>query len=433
MNDRQERGGNSGQPAQERFQLQIDEKDLATGQLNVPGRRKAQAPYGGGPGSDKGYMTEKERREEAKAHKKRDKLKARKNKRIFSLVWLCMVVLVSLTLASYLIKGSNDFLAVGRPEGTTTVTIPDTGITDVDQLAQLLYDSGTIDQPQFFSLYCKVKSMDQADFDLIDTGDYTLATNLDYEDLINTLQSGNVILEEVNVTIPEGYNVLEIAAELEKNEVCDAQEFLDYVNSGDFTNYEEVAQIGDMSDRYYALEGYLFPDTYTFYKNDDLDMVIGKMLNNFHEKMSEDIREQINASGMTMDQVINLASIIQNEAANASDMYMVSAVLHNRLDWGAEAGIYTLGCDSTMFYPYRNAAAVPETGALSYGNYNTYELQGLPPGPISNPGMDAIMAALKPSAEGSSYLYFCHAADGTAYYASNEYDHMYNRQLAGLD
>ena len=86
-----------------------------------------------------------------------------------------------------------------------------------------------------------------------------------------------------------------------------------------------------------------------------------------------------------------------------------------------------------MFYPYRNAAAVPESGALSYGNYNTYELQGLPPGPISNPGMDAIMAALKPSAEGSSYLYFCHAADGTAYYASNEYDHMYNRQLAGLD
>ena len=398
MNDRQERGGNSGQPAQERFRLQIDEKDLATGQLNVPGRRKAQSPYGGGPGSDKGYMTEKERREEAKAHKKRDKLKARKNKRIFSLVWLCMVVLVSLTLASYLIKGSNDFLAVGRPEGTTTVTIPDTGITDVDQLAQLLYDSGAIDQPQFFSLYCKVKSMDQADFDLIDTGDYTLATNLDYEDLINTLQSGNVILEEVNVTIPEGYNVLEIAAELEKNEVCDAQEFLD-----------------------------------SFYKNDDLDMVIGKMLNNFHEKMSEDIREQINASGMTMDQVINLASIIQNEAANASDMYMVSAVLHNRLDWGAEAGIYTLGCDSTMFYPYRNAAAVPETGALSYGNYNTYELQGLPPGPISNPGMDAIMAALKPSAEGSSYLYFCHAADGTAYYASNEYDHLYNRQLAGLD
>ena len=100
MNDRQERGGNSGQPAQERFQLQIDEKDLATGQLNVPGRRKAQSPYGGGPGSDKGYMTEKERREEAKAHKKRDKLKARKNKRIFSLVWLCMVVLVSLTLAT---------------------------------------------------------------------------------------------------------------------------------------------------------------------------------------------------------------------------------------------------------------------------------------------------------------------------------------------
>ena len=414
------------------FKLQIDERDLATGNIDLPQRRRSQPTPNAPTAHDQGYLTEKERKAEKKAHKKRDKLKARKNKRVFSLVWICMVVLVSLTLASYLVQGSNDFLAVGRAEGTTTVNIPEGGLTDVDQLAQILYDSGAINKPEFFSLYCKI-TMDEEELSWISSGAYELETNKDYEDLINTLQGGNEVKEEVTVTIPEGYNALEIAAVLEENEVCDAQEFLDYLNTGDFTNYEEVAQIGDTSGRYYALEGYLFPDTYTFYKNDDLDMVIGKMLNNFHEKMSEDIREQINASGMTMDQVINLASIIQNEAANASDMYMVSAVLHNRLDWGAEAGIYTLGCDSTMFYPYRNAAAVPESGALSYGNYNTYELQGLPPGPISNPGMDAIMAALKPSAEGSSYLYFCHAADGTAYYASNEYDHMYNRQLAGLD
>ena len=322
---------------------------------------------------------------------------------------------------------------MGRAEGTTTVNIPEGGLTDVDQLAQILYDSGAINKPEFFSLYCKI-TMDEEELSWISSGAYELETNKDYEDLINTLQGGNEVKEEVTVTIPEGYNALEIAAVLEENEVCDAQEFLDYLNTGDFTNYEEVAQIGDTSGRYYALEGYLFPDTYTFYKNDDLDMVIGKMLNNFHEKMTEDILNSVAQSDYTLDEIITLASIIQNEAADSNDMYKVSAVLHNRLEWGGQQDIYVLGCDSTVYYPYRNAAAVPTSDALSYGNYNTYDIQGLPPGPISNPGIDAIMAALRPSTDGNApyYLYFCHAADGTAYYATNQWDHEYNLQLAGL-
>ena len=271
-------------------------------------------------------------------------------------------------------------MAVGRAEGTTTVNIPEGGLTDVDQLAQILYDSGAINKPEFFSLYCKI-TMDEEELSWISSGAYELETNKDYEDLINTLQGGNEVKEEVTVTIPEGYNALEIAAVLEENEVCDAQEFLDYLNTGDFTNYEEVAQIGDTSGRYYALEGYLFPDTYTFYKNDDLDMVIGKMLNNFHEKMTEDILNSVAQSDYTLDEIITLASIIQNEAADSNDMYKVSAVLHNRLEWGGQQDIYVLGCDSTVYYPYRNAAAVPTSDALSYGNYNTYDIQGLPPGP----------------------------------------------------
>lgn len=415
------------------FKLQIDERDLATGNIDLPQRRRSQPTPYAPTANDQGYLTEKERKAEKKAHKKRDKLKARKNKRVFSLVWICMVVLVSLTLASYLVQGSNDFLAVGRAEGTTTVNIPEGGLTDVDQLAQILYDSGAINKPEFFSLYCKI-TMDEEELSWISSGAYELETNKDYEDLINTLQGGNEVKEEVTVTIPEGYNALEIAAVLEENEVCDAQEFLDYLNTGDFTNYEEVAQIGDTSGRYYALEGYLFPDTYTFYKNDDLDMVIGKMLNNFHEKMTEDILNSVAQSDYTLDEIITLASIIQNEAADSNDMYKVSAVLHNRLEWGGQQDIYVLGCDSTVYYPYRNAAAVPTSDALSYGNYNTYDIQGLPPGPISNPGIDAIMAALRPSTDGSApyYLYFCHAADGTAYYATNQWDHEYNLQLAGL-
>ena len=116
---------------------------------------------------------------------------------------------------------------------------------------------------------------------------------------------------------------------------------------------------------------------------------------------------------MTLDQVVTLASIIQREAANTQDMANVSAVLHNRLAFGAEYGIYRLQCDSTTFYPYKREEDVPASGALAYGNYDTYEVQGLPAG-------------------APYYLYFCHASDGTAYYATNEADHQYNLQLAGL-
>ncbi len=358
------------------FKLNIDERDLATGSIDVQERR-GQPPrpeYS----ANKAFLTDKERRQEEKAHKKRDRLKARKNRRVFSLVWLCMVLLVSFTLASYLITGSNDFFAVGRSEGTTEVTIPEN--VTIDELTQIVYDAGAIKEPEFLQLFCNV-TVDEEELGWFQPGVYQLETNMDYQDIISTLQGGNETREVVTVTFPEGMTVLQVAALLEENEVCSQEDFLTAVNSSDFDGYDGIA-----------------------------------------------------ASGMTLDQIVTMASIIQREAANTQDMANVSAVLHNRLDFGGEYGIYRLECDSTIYYPYQRAEDVPETGALSYGNYDTYEVQGLPAGAICNPGLDAIEAALNPNTEGdaANYLYFCHAADGTAYYATNADDHAYNLQLAGL-
>ncbi len=415
------------------FKVNIDERDLATGTFDPSQYTEGRPSYGEpAPSKTAYYASEKERKAEQKAHKKRDKLKARKNKRIFSLVWLCMVLLLAFTLASYLIGGSNDFFAVGRNEGSTEVELP--AKLDADSLAELLYQRGAISKPEFFSLYCKI-TVDDDEWEWFEPGVYRIGTNLDYEDLINTLQGGNETKEEVRVTFPEGVNMLEVAQILAENEVCTQEDFLNAVNTVDFTNYDIIAQLGDTSGKYYKLEGYLFPDTYDFYKGEEVESVIGKMLNNFQTKMSDTTLSLVEQSGMTLDQIITLASIIQGEAANASDMYNVSAVLHNRLSFGADYGIYRLQCDSTSTYPYKNPQAVPESGALSYGNYDTYQIDGLPAGAICNPGMEAIMAALKPSKEGDApnYLYFCHAEDGTAYYATNEDDHWYNRELAGLN
>ena len=147
--------------------------------------------------------------------------------------------------------------------------------------------------------------------------------------------------------------------------------------------------------------------------------------------MDEELQEQIANSGMSMDEVLTLASIIQMEAADADDMYLVSSVLHNRLENGAQYDIYTLDCDSTMYYPYRTKEQVPEDQRETFvSTYNTYNLGGLPAGPICNPGLDAVKAALNP--ESTNYYYFCHDAEGNAYYARTSSEHEQNLVKAGL-
>lgn len=414
------------------FKVSIDERDLMTSAMELDRERRSQpVTYGEPPSGRKAALTPKELRAEKKAHKKRNRVKARKNKRVFAFMWLCMVLLVSFTFASYLISGANDFFGAGRRAGKVDITIPEGKLTE-DGLADILYEAGVIDKPEFFSLYCKIKE-DMEDF--LPGLRPQVDMNLDYEGLITVLQDGGGDMEVVQVVFPEGSTALQIANLLEENEVCTAQEFLNELNTGDYTNYDMIGMMGETTGRYYKLEGYLFPDTYQFYKGEELDSVVGKLLWNFQRKMDDRLRERVAASGMTMDEVVILASIIQAEAASTSDMFDVSAVLHNRLDFGEDYGIFNLECDSTSFYPYKNAKEMEELGnTLSHGAYDTYAFSGLPAGAICNPGIDAINAALKPRTgeDADRYLYFCHSDEGVAYYATNAEDHEYNKMLAGL-
>ena len=336
-----------------------------------------------------------------------------------------MVILVSLTLASYLIGGSNDFLGVDRTDSEVEVTIPE-NVTQ-DQLTDILYKSHAIDKPEFFSLFCKFTT----EMEYFEPGTYTIKTNYDYKQLVNTLQSGPDLGEEITVMFREGITVQQLAALLEENGLHTADEILEACNSSDYDGYSDVAAITNTSDRYYKLEGYLFPDTYQFFENDTVESILDRFLNNFENKLTDEMRDDIAKSGYTTDQIITLASIIQAEAADTKDMYKVSAVLHNRLESGAEHDIYTLDCDSTVYYPYKTANDAPE-GFVS--SYSTYDNNGLPAGPICNPGLDAIMAAIYPSTSDDcrNAYYFCHDSNGKAYYASTMDDHLMNMAEAGL-
>jgi UPF0755 protein len=175
----------------------------------------------------------------------------------------------------------------------------------------------------------------------------------------------------------------------------------------------------------------LFPDTYDFYKDEDPEQAIQKLVSNANKKLTADIRNKAAAQKMSVDQLMTLASMIQAEAANKDDMYQISSVFHNRLASKGEGDLLRLRSDPTTYYPYRTKAAVPSNIRNTYkSKYDTYTIEGLPAGPICNPGEKAIDAALNPNS--TNYYYFCHNSDKKAYYASTLPVHRRNLKEAGI-
>lgn len=418
----------------ENFRLRISDEDLigddeelsSTGRVTTPGGEPPVLnSYSTPQGKGAAAQQRREEKRAEKLHRLRSREKGRGNRRLFRVVWLAMVVLAGLALGQYLVAGAGDMLGVGRSGATVTVEIPKGASTS--QIADTLYAGGVIEKKDFFRLYSKMTKADGH----YNHGTYEIKTDMDYEAIINYLQSDDNRVDTVKVTFQEGLNVQEIAALLEKNGVCTAADVLKYAASQDFENYDLIKTIANDGERYYLLEGYLFPDTYDFYKDEDPQQALGKMINNCGKKLTKDVRGQAEEAGMSLDQVLNLASIIQAESANEEDMYKVSSVLHNRLENGEETGTSQLGCDSTVFYPYRQKTLIPSNVRDTFqSRYDTYTIQGLPPGPICNPGSAAIDAALNP--DKTNYYYFCHSKDGKAYYARTAEQHEKNLKKAGL-
>lgn len=359
------------------------------------------------------------------AHSLRSKEKSRKNRQFFRLMWLSMVVMVSVLLAKYAISGINDMLATNRQNVSATVEIPKNASSD--QVAQILYRSGVIRDVDFFRLYAYLTKAPKT----YDGGSYQITTGMDYLALINSIQSTENRVDTVKLTFPEGVNALEIADKLEKNGVCTAKEAIAVMNGMQLDDsFSMLQDIQNSSERYYRLEGYLFPDTYEFFKNEKPEQAIQKMISNCNSKLTKQIRDKASEEGMTADQLLTLASMIQSEAADKDDMYKVSSVFHNRLA-SKKSELHHLDSDPTTYYPYRTQALVPANIRGTYkSRYDTYTVEGLPPGPICSPGAEAIDAALNPAS--TSYYYFCHDKNGKAYYASTAAQHQANLKKAGL-
>ncbi len=395
--------------------------------------------------SDTKKRIEKESKKALKQQSKNDKRieknKAKRNQKMFNLVWLVMVILMGVVLSQVLLVGINDMLAINREKTARTVEISIPADPSIEDVADILYENDVIDRPNFFIIYANTTTSAEN----FRQGEYTIDTDKDYEAIINFLQSNVNRTDIVTVQITEGMNLVEIANKLhEEGVVKNVQEFLDVCNSDVFNeDFEFLEKLEDRGERYYKLEGYLFPDTYDFYLNEDSESIVSKMLNNFENKVyltedryfgsskSHTLSEYVKKSDYSMDEIITIASIIQAEAANADDMYYVSSILHNRLENGVAMGVSQLNCDCTVYYPYREYDDVPESIRDTYkSTYDTNTFSGLPAGPICNPSLEAIKAAIDPYE--TSYYFFCHSSseDGsTPYYATTIDEHNYNLTL----
>lgn len=370
-----------------------------------------------------------------KAEKKELKAKNKRNRRIFRWIWIISVIIVGAMVSVFMIIGMNDLLAINRTSSDTVkVKIPKD--PTLEQVADLLKSNEIIDEPIYFKMFAKfTKSAD--DFS---QGTYELRKNMDYQAILTNLEGSTNRTDTVSVTIIEGQNVLEIANTLyDDGAISDKDKFLELCNSNNFDNdFSFLKDINNSDERYYKLEGYLYPDKYDFYLNEDPESAIYKFLNNYESKINEKqefsgydntytVQKMIEESGTSysLDEIMRIASIVQAEAANKDDMYYISSILHNRLSADSSMGVSNLGLDSTKYYPYRSESDVPnELGSDYVSNYDTYNKSGLPAGPICNPGMDAIKAAICPN--DTNYYFFCHDKDGQAYYASTLYEHQAN-------
>ncbi len=238
-------------------------------------------------------------------------------------------------------------------------------------------------------------------------------------------------LETVRITFPEGYSCVQIAEKLEENNVCSAKDFLSVLNSSSFIfskGYKFIPYIDNISQRAFKLEGYIFPDTYEFYTNENAKTTVSRFLQNTDTKLTDEYYERAKQLGYTIDEIIALASVIQKEAGEKDEMKKVSSVLHNRLN---STKYKSLQCDVTVNYINNYVTDSPyilDSGIDYAENYNTYKCVGLPLGAICNVGVDAIEAALYPA--DTDYFFFVTDSEMNYYYAKTYEEHQKNCSFA---
>lgn len=326
--------------------------------------------------------------------KRRNKVKNRK-RLLISIVIAAGIIVISAAAgySMYMEKesrpvdpGSSEYISVTIPTGTGTGGI-----------AQILKENNVINNTNVFKLQSKSKGYEGK----YKAGLYSLSPGMSMDEIMTLLIAGND--ETVRFTIPEGYDTRRTIAKLSEEGLVNAEVFAQEIENGQF-DYKFLADAPAGPDR---LEGFLFPETYEIFANANEHDIIDKMLYQFNKVFTEEYYARAEELGMSVREVITLASVIEREARIPEDRPVISSVFYNRL----KINMPLQSCATVQYILGEQKPVLSIKDTKIESPYNTYLNPGLPPGPIASPGADSIKAALYPA--DTNYLYFLAKGDGS--------------------
>lgn len=307
----------------------------------------------------------------------------------------------------------------GNLESVIVDIVPGQG---TEGIAEALKEKNLIKDDLVFKIYCKLNEVNN-----MQAGTYDLNKNMSVEEIVNKLQAGDVVIKEINVTFPEGKNMRDIAKIISENTNNSYEDVMNVFESKEYArglieNYWFLTdEILDDS-IYYPLEGYLYPDTYTFESVDvSIDEIIKIMLNQTDKVLSE-YQIEINSKGYTVHQFLSLASVVENEGISTEDRKGIARVFLNRIERGM-----ALQSDVTTYYAFKVNMGDRDLTQSELNTANPYNTRGpnmegkIPVGPISNVSESAIEATLNPS--DSDALFFVADKNGKVYFSNTNAEH----------
>lgn len=314
-----------------------------------------------------------------------------------ALLYVLLVIGASAVLATVGWVWACDLLGLNKEPASTIITIEED--TSLGSVVDMLESEGLIQYKFLFKLYAAFSHAE----DKIAPGTYALNTEMDYHALVSSMSTSSSTRQETDITIPEGYTIDQVFALLDERGVTSVDKLRDMAASWDYAfDWLQDRPLGD----YHRLEGYLFPDTYTFQLGENPKYVINKMLVNFDAKMDQ-YMSRFAGDGeaepeYSLHDIVTIASMIEKETSG-KDYKTIASVIYNRLNNPTAETAGYLQIDATLVY--LNGGKVPTLADREIDSpYNTYKYQGLPAGPISNPGMASLLAAMEP--DSTNYYFY---------------------------
>ncbi len=323
-------------------------------------------------------------------------------KRIVRIMLICAIILsvAGISIVSTLL------LYGIQPAGTdnTPRTIwiqPGQGLPAV---SQALAEAGVIQHPMRFRLYVRMRCLSKK----LRAGEYALAADMTPNQIIERIVSGKVCL--YRLTVPEGSDIKQLAAIIAEAKIADGRDFIRLSRDAGLMKTYNLTAL--------SCEGYLFPDTYLFPKGVGSQVIMETMLKRFWAVFTPEWQERARDLNLSVHQIVTLASMIEKETGDASERPIISSVFHNRLKMSMR-----LESDPTVIYGIEDFDGnITKRHLKTETPYNTYLIDGLPPGPIANPGLEALKAALYPA--DTPFLYFVSKGDSTHQFSTNFADHQ---------